>query len=535
MKITFLGAAHQVTGSCFMIEACGKKLLVDCGMEQGPQIYEQQSLPVPAAEIDFVLLTHAHIDHSGKLPLLGAQGFKGEIYCTQATRRLCNIMLKDSAYIQERETEWKNRKAQRTDGNMLEPLYTLKDAEETLKLFKTHEFRESFNLAEGLRVRFLDAGHLLGSAFVEITISENGITKTVLFTGDIGNKDMPLLNDPCKISYADYIIMESTYGDKDHTPYADPVTSLADLIQDAFDLGGKLIIPAFAVGRTQELLYYIREIKLRSLVKGYGNFTVYLDSPLAIEATSIFESINPIYYDEEAAKILKRKDNPVGFPGLKLSVSQEESVAINLDDSPCVIISASGMCEAGRIRHHLKHNLWKKQNTILFSGYQVEGTLGRTLLNGAKKVKLFGEEVNVHARIIKLDGFSAHADRTGLLNWIKNFETPPKKVFLVHGEDTVCEQFAATLRNELNLDAVSPFYMEEHDLALGIKVKNGTRILREAPQQAPAPSKVRSAKYNELLESVKRLQKLVDGADGWANYELAKFAKQLDDLTKKFS
>jgi len=534
MKITFYGAAHQVTGSMHLIDACGKRILVDCGMEQGPSIYEKQAIPFQASSIDYVLLTHAHIDHSGRLPLLYAEGFSGEIYCTQATNRLCEIMLKDSAHIQEREAEWHNMKADRTGGEKVKPLYTMEDAENVLKHFHTHEYRESFNLEKDIRVRFLDAGHLLGSSFVEITVTEDGDKKTIVFSGDLGNLDLPLMNNPTKVESADYVVIESTYGNRYHTAVDDPVRTFAHIIENTFHKGGKVIIPAFAVGRTQELLYYLREIKERNLISDYKGFPVYVDSPLALEATDIFSRVNSVYYNADAKRLLAKGKNPISFPNLRTAVTQEESMRINECEQGCVIISASGMCEAGRIRHHLKHNLWNDKNTVIFSGFQVQGTLGHALLNGAKSVKLFGEDVLVKANIVKLDNISGHADRDGLLNWLKGFTTPPKKVFVVHGDDEACEAFARDVQNELGIDATAPFFKEEHDLTIGIKIKNGIkRIPTENPTATAAmPTKPRSQKYRQLYEALNNLKAVVEGSSGLANREMEKFTKQIEELTK---
>ncbi|MDD6344612.1 MAG: MBL fold metallo-hydrolase, partial [Oscillospiraceae bacterium] len=399
MKITFIGATHEVTGSCSYIDACGKRFLVDFGMEQGENCFENVQIPVSPSNIDFVLLTHAHIDHSGLLPLLYAGGFNGEIHATVATSHLCDVMLRDSAHIQEFEAEWRNRKGKRKGDEEYIPLYTMDDAIGAISLFVPHEYEKESEISEGIKVKFIDAGHLLGSSSIEITLTENNISRKIVFSGDIGNINQPLIRDPHYISSADYVVMESTYGNRNHELPTDYVTSLTEILQKTFDRGGSVIIPSFAVGRTQEMLYFIRQIKADNLVKNHDNFPVYVDSPLAIEATNIFINNRESCYDEEALSFVRKGINPIGFEGLITAVSSDDSRAINDDTRPKVIISASGMCEAGRIKHHLKHNLWKKENTILFVGYQASNTLGRSLIDGARKVKLFGETVQVNAEI----------------------------------------------------------------------------------------------------------------------------------------
>ncbi|MBP3927865.1 MAG: MBL fold metallo-hydrolase, partial [Clostridium sp.] len=392
MKLTFIGAAHEVTGSCTLLEACGKRILIDCGMEQGEDIYENCELPVSPADVDAICLTHAHIDHSGLIPAMAAKGFSGPVYATEAARQLCSIMLLDSAHIQESEAEWRNRKAQRAGEDPYVPLYTAADAMQAISLFHPYDYGHPVEIFEGITICFSDAGHLLGSASILFTITENGETRTVLFSGDLGNIDRPLIRDPEKPPYADYVIIESTYGDRIHGVRPDYVSQLTEILQETLDRGGNLVIPSFAIGRTQEMLYLIRIIKERSLIQGHDDFPVYVDSPLAVEATKIYQNGLFSYYDQETLDLLAQGINPISFPGLKLSITSEESKMINFDPAPKVILSASGMCEAGRIRHHLKHNLWREDSTVLFVGYQAEGTLGRKLINGADSVKLFGEQ-----------------------------------------------------------------------------------------------------------------------------------------------
>ena len=478
MELIFLGADHEVTGSCHMVKGAGMNLLVDCGMEQGEDVYENQEIPVSASEIDAVLLTHAHIDHSGLLPLLYASGFRGKVYATRATCDLCQIMLRDSAHIQEFEAEWRNRKAKRAGQPEYVPLYTMEDAEGLLEHLSACEYEEKVTIGDGIAIRFSDVGHLLGSASIELWIEENDIQKKLVFSGDVGNLDQPLIKDPQYLDTADYVVIESTYGDRIHSAVrVDYVKELTEVIQRTFDRGGNVVIPSFAVGRTQEMLYFLRKIKEDGLVKGHGNFKVYVDSPLAVEATNIFNKHKYTCFDEDAMELLKQGIDPIKFSGLTVSVTSEDSKMINFDEEPKVILSASGMCEAGRIRHHLKHNLWRPESTILFVGYQSVGTLGRALLDGTKTVKLFGETIEVKAEIKKLDGISGHADKNGLLKWIGSFDPKPKRVFVVHGEDTVCDSFAACLREEHGLEAFAPYSGAVYDLAADTWISEGVRIL----------------------------------------------------------
>lgn len=524
MKITFIGATHEVTGSCSYIDACGKRFLVDFGMEQGEDCFENVQIPVSPSNIDFVLLTHAHIDHSGLLPLLYAGGFNGEIHATVATSHLCDVMLRDSAHIQEFEAEWRNRKGKRKGDEEYIPLYTMDDAIGAISLFVPHEYEKESEISEGIKVKFIDAGHLLGSSSIEITLTENNISRKIVFSGDIGNINQPLIRDPHYISSADYVVMESTYGNRNHELPTDYVTSLTEILQKTFDRGGSVIIPSFAVGRTQEMLYFIRQIKADNLVKNHDNFPVYVDSPLAIEATNIFINNRESCYDEEALSFVRKGINPIGFEGLITAVSSDDSRAINDDTRPKVIISASGMCEAGRIKHHLKHNLWKKENTILFVGYQASNTLGRSLIDGARKVKLFGETVQVNAEIRRLAGISGHADYTGLMNWIKAIDSP-KKIFVNHGEEIAVEALAREIRENLGLDVYAPYSGAEFDLASG-------QITFDAPPVA-IPHKEHtepSAVYNELISASERLYNLIKSNSGRANKDMRELTEAINKL-----
>lgn len=529
MKMQFIGAAHEVTGSCTYLEIGSHKILVDFGMEQGRDIYENARIPCAPADIDFVLLTHAHIDHSGLLPLLYAGGFQGEIHTTQATANLCSIMLRDSAHIQEFEAQWRNRKAQRKGEEPYEPLYTMQDALGAIGLMQPHKYDDRFTLCEGVEIRFIDAGHLLGSASIEIWATENGETRKLVFSGDIGNINQPLLRDPIFIDEADFVVMESTYGDRTHERPKDYVTAFAEVLQRTFDRGGSVIIPSFAVGRSQELLYFLRQIKEQGLVKGHDGFPVYMDSPLAIEATNVFLSNQHSCYDEEAISFVKAGINPLAFPGLITATSADESRAINFDKRCKVIISASGMCEAGRIKHHLKHNLWQPANTILFVGYQSYGTLGRSLVEGAKTAKLFGETIKVAAEIRQLPGISGHADLDGLTDWVSHIKHV-KRVFVVHGESDTADAFTAHLQDTLHLNAYAPYSGTEFDiLADAVTLEaEPKRIERKSTQKSGNPV------YQRLLAVLDRLTKLIGRSTGRTNKDIAKLTDQLTEICNKW-
>lgn len=529
MRLIFIGADHEVTGSCHVLEVCGRYILVDCGMEQGTDEFETAELPMNIADIDYVLLTHAHIDHSGMLPLLYARGFRGDVIATPATVDLCDIMLKDSAHIQMTEAEWKNRKGQRAGKEPVAPIYDMNDAEGVLEHFVSCDYDKVMDLCEGVKVKFSDAGHLLGSASIEVWINEDGEERKIVFSGDIGNLNRPIIKDPSYINDADYVVMESTYGDRYHNADVDYVSELAGICQRTFDRGGNVVIPAFAVGRTQEMLYYFRKIKEEGLVKGHS-FEVYVDSPLAVEATQIFNENIAECFDEEAMELVRNGINPLRFPGLTLSVTSNDSIAINSDNKPKVIISASGMCEAGRIRHHLKHNLWRKECTIVFVGYQANGTLGRILLEGASEVKLFGEPIEVMAEIVKLEGVSGHADKAGLIKWITSFDNRLKQVFVVHGEDEVSTGFAKCLCDEYGLNASAPYSGAEFDMISGRFVKEGERILKA---KKPVQRKANDV-FERLLAAGRRLLTVIKHNEGGANKDLAKFADQINSMCDKW-
>ena len=532
MNISFLGAAHEVTGSCTLLEVGDKKGLVDYGMEQGKDLFENEPLPVAPAELDFVLLTHAHIDHAGLLPLLYKQGFRGAVFATEATVSLCDIMLRDSANIQISEAEWQSRKAKRKGGSEIEPLYDLDDVAGLMGLMHPCPYRTMVQVNEAVTIRMTDVGHLLGSAAIEVWLSEAGETRKITFSGDVGNADQPILCNPSPVEETDYLVIESTYGDRLHSEERpDYVSELARRIQQTLDRGGNLVIPAFSVGRTQEILYFIREIKERGLVQGHGEFPVYVDSPLSIEATSVFLQCDTAYLDEDMRRLIRSGVNPIVFPGLQLSISQEESKAINEDKTPKVILSASGMCDAGRIRHHLKHNLWRPECMILFVGYQSNGTLGRALVDGAKQVKLFNEEIEVHAEISTLAGVSGHADKNGLIAWLKGFQHKPKLCFVNHGDPTAADSFTDCLNRELGYPAFAPYSGTQFDLLRGEFI----RITQPRPiqKQPGAKERQRSPAFARLLEAAERLLRLAKACEGRANKELARYADQINAIADK--
>ncbi len=533
MKIQFIGATHEVTGSCTLLEVNNRYYLVDCGMEQGRDIFQNIPLPIEAKEIDAVFLTHAHIDHSGMLPKLYKDGFKGSIYATDVTCDLCNIMLRDSAHIQESEALWRSKKSERSGGEKVEPVYDTDDALGAISLFRRCNYREIITVGDGVEVRFTDIGHLLGSACIEIWMNEPNAQKKIVFSGDVGNKNQGIIRDPQHLEDTDYLVIESTYGNRLHEEVrGDVVAELANHLQRAFDRGGTVVIPSFAVGRTQEMLYIIREIKQKGLVKGHGHFPVYVDSPLASEATAIFMQCNPICFDEETMALINQGINPIWFDGIKITQSTEESKMINLNEQPKVILSASGMCEAGRIRHHLKHNLWKSKNMVLFVGYQAEGSLGRKLLNGEKIVSILGEEISVNAEICMLNGTSGHADRDGLLEWVEAFKKKPEKIFVNHGDNISCEDFKELLISK-GYDAFAPYSGTEYDLASGKMTvfTEGKVIDRVQLYKGGARANII---FNELVNEAEKLMLLVKGRRGMPNKENGKLLSQIRELINKW-
>lgn len=483
MKIKFCGAAKSVTGSCHLITTDKYKILLDCGQFQGGEETEalNQDFPFDPAEIDFVLLSHAHIDHSGRIPLLVKRGFQGLVYCTDSTADLLNIMLLDSGYIHEKEAEWKNKKNLRTGSPLVEPLYTYRDAEIALKHVTPVLYDQLLTLNDEIKAVFNDAGHILGSAIVEVFVEEGGEASKIVYSGDLGIKGRPILQDPTVIKKADYLIMEATYGDRVHAPDADSIDTLIDVVMRTTSRGGSVIIPSFAVGRTQDLIFQFNRFyeEHAEYRKALDKIMVYVDSPMATSATEIFRR-NAHAFDEEFKSYVLRGDNPLDFKNLKFTRSTEESKALNLDPQPKIIISASGMCEAGRIKHHLKHNLWNPLASIVFVGYQAEGTLGRSIVNGDKDVSVFGERIHVQAEIYNLEGFSGHADREGLLDWLSGFEKEPCQIFLVHGEEEAKKNFADSAKNALGYDCTVVKGVTEYTLRKeGCIQEAGERILVE--------------------------------------------------------
>ena len=479
MKVTFLGATRTVTGSNFLVEGAGKKFLVDCGMYQGAaeEEYENEApFLFDVNEIDFVLLTHAHIDHSGRIPKLYNEGYRNKVIATKATCDLCSIMLPDSGHIQEMEVEWKNRKRTRKGEKPLPPLYTAEDAAKCLEIFRPVSYDEIVEVAPDIQVRFNDAGHMLGSAIIEVWITENGETKKTVFTGDLGNNDIPLLSPPTMISDADYLVMESTYGNRLHIRNDEKAQIFLDVVYETLEKGGTVVIPSFAVGRTQEILFELNQIKEKrndeEFAKKYQklmSIPVYVDSPLAISATEVFRE-NMNLFNAETQKVISSGDNPLEFPGLKFTRTAEESKALNAKEESAIIISASGMCEVGRIKHHLKHHLWDPNSTILFVGYQAPGTLGSKLVNGEKKVKIFGEEIAVNARIEYIEGYSGHADQEWLMNFVYSFTTPPKHIFLVHGEPEAQKELKEKIEENTNILVTIPDFGESYEFDENIEM-----------------------------------------------------------------
>ena len=511
MRVTFLGGAEIVTGSCFLIETEQKKFLVDCGLFQGKEEeLNNKPFDFDVKDIDFVVLTHAHIDHSGRIPMLVKEGFKGPIYATKATTDLCAILLPDSGHIQEMECEWQNRKRLRAGKELVKPLYTAEDAKQSLKFFKYVFYGDLLNIDGDISLRFSDAGHILGSSIVEIWVKDRKDIIKLVFSGDLGQNDQPILNDPKIIREADYLFIESTYGNRLHESFDARVGKLHSIIDNTVKRGGNVVIPSFAVGRTQELLYHLNGLKENGNLKGVK---VFIDSPLAISATKIFMD-NPQCYDDETVKLLKSGDNPFEFDELYFTKTAEESMEINKIKEGAVIISASGMCDAGRIKHHLKYNLWRPESSVVFVGYQAQGTIGRLIEDGAKKVKILGDEIGVLAEIHRIEGFSGHADRDGLLKWLEGFETKPKKVFMVHGEKDAAEEFAGYVKQKLGMETVVPRIGETVDIDLRNAVITGRKqpmdgITRcEVPEACDVTLRIMQVKI-KFMEAMDSLNKSV--------------------------
>ena len=529
MKLHFYGADRCVTGSCHCLEINGKKILVDCGLQQGRDELDNRYLAFAPGNIDILLVTHAHIDHTGRIPLLVKNGFHGRILTTRLTADLMKIMLLDSAHIQESDAEYENRKGERAGREHVDPLYTEQDALDVFKYVTTCEYEEKVDLCEGVSALFTDAGHLLGSASITIELEENGVHKTIVFSGDIGNVDQPIIRDPQLLKRADYVVMESTYGDRNHTEVWSYTDELAEIIDETLGKGGNVVIPSFAVGRTQELLYFIREIKDQGLVKSVPDFPVYIDSPLAKAATTVFCGDLHGYLDEAALELVKDGTHMFTFPNLNLVESSEESKMLNMDTTPKVIISASGMCDAGRIRHHLKHNLWRANSAVVFVGFQSPGTLGRRLLDGVEKVKLFGEEIAVKAKIVNFQGLSSHADHDHLVEWIKAFDPKPAHVFVVHGDEDVAPVFAEEL-NSLGFHAHAAKFTECYDLAANEMVSEGYISERKRTAQKSRADNL----YAKLVAAAESLLEFAKRCKGRPNKDISALTGQIISLIERF-
>ena len=474
MNIQFCGAAKVVTGSNVLIETRDYKILIDCGMFQGNKELEKKNFeefPYNPVDIDYLILSHAHIDHSGRIPKLVKEGFRGKIITTKATYDLCKIMLLDSAKIQEQDIEWENRKRQRAGKKPLKPLYTIDEAEVSLKFFETYFYNQTIALNEDIKLRFRDAGHMLGSAIIELWLKEKDKFTKIVFSGDLGMPHRPIINNPEFIDDADYLVIESTYGDSIHEGVGKSTERLVEIINKTALRGGTVIIPSFAVGRTQELIYELNKYyEYNSDIEEYMKIPIYVDSPMAVQATEAFQA-NSGSFNEEAKNLIQKGDNPFIFSNLRYIKDQEESMALNKYEFPKVIISSSGMATAGRVRHHLKHNLWNEKNSLVFVGYQAEGTLGRIILNGVQKVKILGEEVAVNSKVYSLEGLSGHADQIMLMDWIRKFKTKPKKIFIVHGEEDASKALSELIEEEFHIKTIIPnigdsFTIEKEDIEL---------------------------------------------------------------------
>ena len=501
MKIKFCGASTGVTGSCHLLTSGEHKILLDCGQFQGGKAQDAlnyEKFPFEPSEIECVVLSHAHIDHCGRLPLLTKRGFEGKIYCTDATADLLSVMLKDSAYIHEKETEWKNRKAERAGREQVEPLYTIEDAEKALSLVSPILYDQQIEINPDMKIVFNDAGHILGSAITELWVTEDDKESKIVFSGDLGMEGRPILRDPTYIKKADYVIMETTYGNRIHKELGSGVEKLIEIILNTTRRGGNVVIPSFAVGRTQELIYELNRFydSNNEYRKELDKIFVYVDSPMATTATEIFRR-NAQVFDEETREYILKGDNPLEFKNLKFTRSSKESQDLNFNKEPKIIISASGMCEAGRIRHHLKHNLWNPKNSIVFVGYQGQGTLGRSLVEGIKMVTLFGEEIQVNAEIHNLEGFSGHADQNGLFAWLAHFEQKPKQIFLVHGEEESKKDFAKLVNEKLSYEPIVVMGNSEFELDMN---KSEIVNMDSAREQAAEADKIQ--KVRDKLSSI---------------------------------
>ncbi len=502
MKISFLGAAKIVTGANFLVETKNTKFLIDCGMFQGSKAINRMNyepFSFNPEEIDFMVLSHAHIDHSGRIPKLTKKGFKGKIYTTKATADLCSVMLPDSGYIQEMENKWDNRKRKRSGGKLREPLYTAKEAEESLKYFTPALYDQKIKLNEEVTCRFRDAGHILGSSIIELWVKEDSKNTKLVFSGDLGRRDRPILRDPSLIDEADYLIVESTYGNKLHHPSGDDAKELISIINTTVKRGGNIVIPSFAVERAQDIIYELNKYYTeytKTEDQDFLNVPVYVDSPLTVSATDIFLR-NPDCFDEDTLNLINIGNNPLDFNNLKFTRTVEESIQLNITKESKVIISASGMCTAGRIKHHLKHNLWRKESSIVFVGYQANGTLGRRIKEGESVVKIFGEDIQINAEIHSLEGFSGHADKEGIIRWIKSFRNKPKKIFVIHGEEEATEEISRKIGEELKIKTHIPELGETLSIE-GESVLPGGRTEID----------IRSKELREIEENAEKLKSL---------------------------
>ena len=519
MQITFCGAAESVTGSCHLIETEeGISFLLDCGQFQGSAKQDAKNyepFPFDPEKIDFLILSHAHIDHCGRIPLLVKEGYRSPIYCTAATAELLPIMLRDAAYIQEKETEWKNRKGRRSGKEQIEPLFGIKDAEDSLSLISPVLYDQEISPASGIRFSFVDAGHILGSAITQIWVRETAGETKVVYSGDLGVDSMPLLRDPVRVRHADILIMETTYGARTREKHEPSLERLYEIIEKTTKRGGTVLIPSFAVGRTQELIYELNEFydgKEKDVLP-FKDIKVYVDSPMASAATDVFRK-NVQDFDNEYKRLVLAGDDPLDFENLIITRSVGESKELNADMGPKVIISASGMCEAGRILHHLKHRLWDPKASLVFVGYQSEGTLGRRLVDGVKTVTLFGEAVDVNAEVISLEGFSAHADRDGLLDWVRGFDEPPECLFLVHGEEKAKSAFADILREELGIEPVVVHDYSSWTCAHNEKAVGNAESETTDKDEGNGPKSEASVDPEDMQRLLDRLRSINDNLEG---------------------
>jgi metallo-beta-lactamase family protein len=529
MRVEFLGGVRTVTGSATLLEKGSLKWLVDCGMFQGNKEYEKRNWSLQAYQakkLSFILLTHAHIDHSGLIPRLVKEGFRGKVICTKATLDLCEVMLQDSGHIQEMEAEWQNRKGRRAGKGEAIPLYTREDAEKSLRSFQTIHYDEIIPLADGVKVRFQDAGHILGSAIIEIWVDEAGDQKKIVFSGDLGSSDQPIVRDPSIVEEGDVLWLESTYGNRLHKTREETVQELLKIVQEAIAHQAKVVIPAFAVERTQNIIYTLGQFIRKGSIP---QIPIYIDSPLAISATEIFKR-NPDCFDQETRDLLSGGENPLEIPGILYTQKTEESKAINEDPRSAIIISASGMCDSGRIKHHLKHHLWREESHIVIIGYQAEGTLGRRLVDGASTVRLFGEEIAVKAHIHTLGGFSAHADQKGLLDWISHIRHPQLEVFVNHGEEKVSTELSQLISEQFRFKTTVPQWREKRVL-FG---DGETGVSEERVEEGLPPEESFSDLFRHLDRTYKRLRRKLkrEKKRGEEVYDSG-WLKELEEVSKK--